>query len=310
MKKTILVKSFLVTLICCSGNLLAADKPLSEFSSISVEQVPSDVKDQLLKTSGEKSLNKIETKFSNGIKIYRTSWIQNGKEYRAYVTEQGAVKTEEMITKEDLPTPVLNQLKELWPTLTNANFKKTTWIIFQANPKGSRARDYFRATATGRTFSVETTLDKNGQPIRRSDIAINLVPQEAMGALKKYAGKNTIESAFTSKQGEMTVYGARWTKQGVELSAVVTESGDVVKMEMSMRPDQVPDNIQNMAKNLFPNQELEYEVEMPVVYDIIPENLKKGERVHFRLTPTGRKVDIQNSSEQFQSLTEFSNNSR
>lgn len=292
----LLTCSFLTTALCLSGNAFTEEAP-SAWTKISQDQVESPAKEKMVEYAGKNRLDSVSSRQSNGIKMYKGTWTENGVGHRVSVTAKGELNT----LGEDLaPNAVPEKIRKLGQTHfgegKELTFEKETRLIYQANPVGTK--DYFRVTATGRAYTQENEVDANGQRINRTKITVDKIPAPTLAALKKYAGDNQITKAFTKNEGGENTYGIEWTQNGKSHSAVVLENGMLIKTEESLTEDLLPEIVKMANKKHFTKGEkLEYEKEYVTIYDIRPPEAIGNEKGHFRLSLTGKKVEVDLSQE-------------
>ncbi|HON67823.1 MAG TPA: hypothetical protein PLS23_15130 [Phycisphaerae bacterium] len=99
---------------------------------ITMEQVPAQAREALMKLAGAAKITKVEKENEDGTVAYEAEWLVDGKEHSAAVTAEGAlVGSEETVDAKDVPLAVRQAAEKRFPNVAKLIFEKETKVEYE-----------------------------------------------------------------------------------------------------------------------------------------------------------------------------------
>ena len=146
-----------------------------------------------------------------------------------------------------------------------------SWAVFAADKKDKHS---------DKKEAAESTMMKMDE-----------APEAVQAAIKKAAGKASIEEVEKETEDGLTLYGAGWKKNGVDHEVVVNADGQLMEKEKSVSGDGVPAAVRKAAmKNLPKGAKAEFELKTVMLYEV--EAMVDGKEIEMLVDPSGRVVKL------------------
>ena len=101
---------------------------------ITMEQVPPQAREALMKAAGGAKILKVEKENEHGTVAYEAEWKVNGHGHELAVTAEGAmISTEETVEAKDVPEAVRQAAAKLFPGVEKLTFQKETKVIYEVS---------------------------------------------------------------------------------------------------------------------------------------------------------------------------------
>jgi len=94
--------------------------------------IPPAARKAISKLAGLAKIEKLEVEDEDGVKVYEAAWTQEGVEYEATVTEDGAVvETEEVVAVRNTPKAVQQAAVKAFPKGVTVKVERKTVVFYE-----------------------------------------------------------------------------------------------------------------------------------------------------------------------------------
>ncbi|UCD30125.1 MAG: PepSY-like domain-containing protein, partial [Planctomycetota bacterium] len=124
-----------------------------EEENISLDQLPAEVREALLKLAGNAQITEVEREQKHGIVLYQAEWGANGHESEATVTADGVlVELEQELDAKDVPAAVKAAAAKNFPPGVKLEYEKKMIVMYEVEAKVDGKEKEIMITPVGKVL--------------------------------------------------------------------------------------------------------------------------------------------------------------
>jgi uncharacterized membrane protein YkoI len=289
--------------------LLAVAGGRADEEKISLDKLPNEVKDAVLKRFPKAELKGAEKETDKGKTYYEVALIHKEQKIEVTLTEKGEiVEIEKIIAAKDLPKAVKKALDDKYP---KATFKTIEEVIKVTEGK-EKTTKYGVVLVTADKKAVAVSLDPDGKiqgaqeaaEAGEEKVPLDKLPKAVKDAVLKRFPKADLKSAEKENENGKIVYEVAIVYKDQKIEVTLTPEGKITEIEKQIAAKDMPKEVTKTLEDKYPKATYKMIEEVIKVkdnkekleyYEVLLETADK-KKFEVSVAPDGKVVKVEDKN--------------